>query len=319
MTKRLSILACAFMLGGCALPVPLQIASWAIDGLLFVTTEKMMADHGVSLVVQRDCAMLRVVTEGALCREGDPPGAVAVAALSPPMEGTGAIHDALNSADGIFMSSAGDDVAERLATFETAAGGDPESAPPDANWRAEQVALVEEAPSDKAELAAARWQAIIDAPSLFDHPMEPIGLESLLETTPGLKPELTAERVVEPTPGLGGDTLEAVREAFEGLIGDDRLYLGDTGHEPYLGGADAITLLGGAGDDVLIGGIGGDLGSPPIRENARYPGKDSHARRRRPPGRAGAGGRDPPGGGVRRRRVHDPQGPRHRAQWERCV
>ncbi|MEK7244984.1 MAG: hypothetical protein AAB223_03080 [Pseudomonadota bacterium] len=317
MPKKILILACLLLLGGCAVPIPLQIASWAVDGLLFITTEKTMADHGVSLIAQRDCAMLRVVTEGALCRESDPPTAVTVAMLSPSIEGNGAVHDAMDSADGVIMTSAGNDVAERLATFETAAGEEAGSVLRDSNW---QVARGEEVPSEEAALAAARWQAIIDAPSFFDHPMEPIGLESLPESTPELKPELTAEQAVEPTPGLGFDTLEAVRDAFDGLIGDDRLYLGDTGHEPYLSGADAITLLGGAGDDVLIGGIGGDLGPPPIRENARYPGRESHARRRRPPGRAGAGGRDPPGGGrARRRRVHDPQGPRHRAQRERCV
>lgn len=134
---------------------------------------------------------------------------------------------------------------------------------PDTNRRAVQVAFVAEPPSDPADLAAARWQTIIDAPAFFEYLMEPIGLESLFEPTPGFKPERMAERAAEPTPGLGSDTLEAIRDAFDGLMGDDRLYLGDTGHEPYLGGADAITLLGGAGDDVLGGGIGGDLGSSP--------------------------------------------------------
>ena len=260
MPKKILILACTLLLGGCAIPVPLQVASWAIDGLLFVTTEKMMADHGVSLATQRDCAMLRIVTEGALCRESDPPGAVTVALLPSLLDG--------NSADGIFMTSAGDDVAERLAAFATAAGRGPEPALPDTDQRAVQVALVAEAPLDTADLAAARGQTISDAPSFFDYPIEPIGRTAFFEPTPGFKPERMAERAVEPSLGLGSDTLEAIGDALDSLMGDDRLYLGDTGHEPALSGADAITLLGGAGDDILGGRIGGDPGSPP---NGRGP------------------------------------------------
>ena len=323
MSKRILILACTLMLGGCALPVPLQIASWAIDGLLFVTTEKTMADHSVSLVAQRDCAMLRVVTEGAFCRDDVPATAVAVAELLPPIEVNPVIHDALEVADDEVMARAGesprayqiallsgragDDTAVRLASLEMAAGEGSESVLRNSNW---QEVLVEDVLSDETAIAAARWQAIIDAPSFFDYPMEPIGLESIPESTPELKPELMAERTVESTFGLAFDAPAAVADTFDVQRGDDRLYLGDTGHDPYLNDKDDVTILGGAGDDFLTGGSGGALNPAPTLAIARNLGRESHARRHRPPGRAGVRGRDPPGRGTRRRRVHDPQGPR---------
>ena len=54
---------------GCALPVPIQVASWALDGISYVMTEKSVTDHGLSAVVQKDCAVWRGVTEGELCRD----------------------------------------------------------------------------------------------------------------------------------------------------------------------------------------------------------------------------------------------------------
>jgi len=58
------------MISGCAaLPVPIQIASWALDGLSVITTEKSLSDHGLSLVTQQDCALWRGFTDGEICRE----------------------------------------------------------------------------------------------------------------------------------------------------------------------------------------------------------------------------------------------------------
>lgn len=70
---RSGVLAAVLMpvvLGGCALPLPVQIASWAIDGISYVATQKSVADHGISLAMDQDCAILRTVTEGAPCRQG---------------------------------------------------------------------------------------------------------------------------------------------------------------------------------------------------------------------------------------------------------
>ena len=71
--KRFAVLGAGmFLLGGCALPVPLQIASWALDGLSYIATEKSMTDHGISVLAQQDCAVLRGILEpGEFCRDFD--------------------------------------------------------------------------------------------------------------------------------------------------------------------------------------------------------------------------------------------------------
>lgn len=52
----------------CGLPIPVQLAGLAADGLSFLTTDKSVSDHGLSLVAGRDCAMYRTLTEGEPCR-----------------------------------------------------------------------------------------------------------------------------------------------------------------------------------------------------------------------------------------------------------
>lgn len=60
------------LLTGCALPLPIQVASWALDGVFYVATNKSILDHGISGVSGQDCAMYRIVTEGAACRDVTP-------------------------------------------------------------------------------------------------------------------------------------------------------------------------------------------------------------------------------------------------------
>jgi hypothetical protein len=68
--KKLALGTTVLLLGGCAVPVPFQIASWALDGISYLATQKSVADHGISIVADKDCAVWRGVTEGELCREG---------------------------------------------------------------------------------------------------------------------------------------------------------------------------------------------------------------------------------------------------------
>ncbi len=77
MKKILATAACGLLLSGCALPVPLQVASWALDGFSLLTTKKSITDHGISIVAQKDCALWRGVTEGDVCREDDPMALIA--------------------------------------------------------------------------------------------------------------------------------------------------------------------------------------------------------------------------------------------------
>lgn len=78
--KQSALLRCTaplvfgLFLSACAAPMPLRVASWAIDGVSYVTTKKSVMDHGLSALNGQDCAALRVVTEGSACRSNTIPG-----------------------------------------------------------------------------------------------------------------------------------------------------------------------------------------------------------------------------------------------------
>jgi hypothetical protein len=61
------VLLCLLLLLGCALPVPLRIASWASDGFSLLATDKSIADHGISVVARRDCALWRGLSGEKIC------------------------------------------------------------------------------------------------------------------------------------------------------------------------------------------------------------------------------------------------------------
>ena len=73
-----SIISCAIILSGCAMPLPFQIASWALDGISYIATEKSVTDHGISIVTQKDCALLRVVQGDDICSTNDIRGTIAL-------------------------------------------------------------------------------------------------------------------------------------------------------------------------------------------------------------------------------------------------
>jgi len=74
---------CTVISGCAALPVPIQIASWALDGLSVITTQKSLTDHGLSLVSDQDCALWRGLTDGEICRDNAIEVEVLTAAVGP--------------------------------------------------------------------------------------------------------------------------------------------------------------------------------------------------------------------------------------------
>ncbi len=120
--KRVAVLgASVLLLGGCALPVPVQIASWALDGISYLATEKSVADHGLSMVAQQDCAVLRgLLSQGEFCRDFKDSTTVLV--------DNGSGESTSDSRLGL-VKNGGTEVAslseiESLANFETASGGE---------------------------------------------------------------------------------------------------------------------------------------------------------------------------------------------------
>lgn len=111
--KRFAVLGAGMLLlGGCALPVPLQVASWALDGISYLMTEKSVTDHGLSVLAQKDCAMLRgILDPDEFCRDFDD-SATALA--------DGMSYDSLFKGEDETIGTEVDAIAE----FETASGGD---------------------------------------------------------------------------------------------------------------------------------------------------------------------------------------------------
>ncbi len=73
------LVLCSVLLGACTMPVPLRVTSWALDGIAYLTTEKSVTDHGISLVAQQDCALWRGFMGEQICQSEDGT-AIAVAA-----------------------------------------------------------------------------------------------------------------------------------------------------------------------------------------------------------------------------------------------
>ncbi len=78
--RWLVLAVAAVLLSGCGLPPAVTVASFALDVASYSATGKSVTDHGLSLVMQKDCALLRVV-EGTVCvEEGEDPPEVALLA-----------------------------------------------------------------------------------------------------------------------------------------------------------------------------------------------------------------------------------------------
>ena len=69
--RWLSFAALAVLLSGCALPPAFTVASLVADVASYASTGKSVTDHGISMMLQKDCALLRGL-EGEICVEPDP-------------------------------------------------------------------------------------------------------------------------------------------------------------------------------------------------------------------------------------------------------
>ena len=106
-----AVVLCSVLLGACAMPVPVKVASWALDGIAYLTTEKSVTDHGISLMAQQDCALWRGLMGEQICQSED---GIAVAAAEGPASGFGA-------ETGAAMGGSGSDD-RMLAALAPAAG-----------------------------------------------------------------------------------------------------------------------------------------------------------------------------------------------------
>src|SRR5579863_4868847 len=86
--RRYPLLALPILVSGCALPPAVVIASYAADGVSYISSGKSLEDHGLSAVMDQDCALHRVLMEKPICSDFKPTD-VTASAGSPP-DGTAA-------------------------------------------------------------------------------------------------------------------------------------------------------------------------------------------------------------------------------------
>ncbi len=219
MRKFVALGAGLMLLGGCALPVPVQVASWALDGLSYLLTEKSVADHGISVLAQKDCAVLRgLLDPSEFCRDFDG-SATALA--------DGGDYSLLFSSGDIDDAADGDIAA--IAEFETAAGGPTEA--PSALDVTDRGARTNARPilADGVETAAALVSAAVafeDSASLDEYPAELVVLDEAID-------ELAIQQAA-----LGDvEDLSPVRKLAD-AIGDWKAKttrMADSGNEPVAG------------------------------------------------------------------------------------
>ena len=72
MVRWSALLVSSALVAGCAMPPSLRVASWAVDGLAYIATDKSIADHGLSALSGKDCKVLRLASAKSICIEPAP-------------------------------------------------------------------------------------------------------------------------------------------------------------------------------------------------------------------------------------------------------
>ncbi|MBF0094574.1 MAG: SPOR domain-containing protein [Alphaproteobacteria bacterium] len=66
---RVPVILSGLLASGCALPPAVVVASYAAEGVSYVSTGKSVTDHGVSVVMNGDCSLWRGLVEGRVCED----------------------------------------------------------------------------------------------------------------------------------------------------------------------------------------------------------------------------------------------------------
>jgi len=63
------LVALPLLCGGCAVPLQWTILSTFADGASYASTGKTTSDHALSAATERDCSLMRVFEDEAVCRD----------------------------------------------------------------------------------------------------------------------------------------------------------------------------------------------------------------------------------------------------------
>ncbi len=113
MTPCLGVVLLPLFVAGCGLPPAVTIASLGIDAVSLAVSEKTVADHAISQIAQKDCAMWRGFTDDKLCIDEDSTFAVAAADGQPTAGGA-------DSADLGAITTASGPISEAAASAQSA-------------------------------------------------------------------------------------------------------------------------------------------------------------------------------------------------------
>ncbi len=64
------LIAIPVLMSGCAMPAAFTVASFALDAGSYMMSGKTLTDHGLSIAMEEDCSMMRVLDEDdEICQE----------------------------------------------------------------------------------------------------------------------------------------------------------------------------------------------------------------------------------------------------------
>jgi hypothetical protein len=67
-TNISSLILVSALLSGCAaVPLPISLTLWALDGTSYVITDRTLLDHAISAVADKDCRIFRGLQQKQFC------------------------------------------------------------------------------------------------------------------------------------------------------------------------------------------------------------------------------------------------------------
>ncbi len=82
--RYLAVLATPLILTGCGIPPAVTIATYALDGAVWIGSGKTVRDHALSAALEQDCSMFRVLGGNPICVDYTPDGTAAAALATMP-------------------------------------------------------------------------------------------------------------------------------------------------------------------------------------------------------------------------------------------
>ncbi|MCZ6609792.1 MAG: SPOR domain-containing protein [Alphaproteobacteria bacterium] len=164
MTPRLGVVLLPLFVAACGLPPAVTVASFAIDAISLAVSEKTIADHALSQIAQKDCAIWRRLMGDQLCIDED--SAVAAADLGAIITASGPTGDeSMDVAVPGAESGLRGPAESQLADFTTASAPAEETAPPSGLDQPATAVAAAETPGAPGTVDHVRPAATADRPA----------------------------------------------------------------------------------------------------------------------------------------------------------